>query len=76
MSVLAILDNLKSRYIIISMGHYHKNFPDNVQKDKERHICRNCRKKRFAKFMICREYEWHGPYWKCAEQCEYKRIRY
>ena len=51
------------------MGYYHKNFPDNVQKNKTRHICDICEKKRFEKFMVKKKMNWGPNAWVCKENC-------
>ena len=34
------------------MGHYHGDFPENVQRNKKRHYCGICDKKKYEKFML------------------------
>lgn len=47
------------------MGHYHKNLPDNVQKDKTRKRCYFCNKRRFIKNMERITIYWDANIWIC-----------
>ncbi len=67
MSKTAIVDILKMVYNKI-MGHYHGSFPENVQENKTRGRCRECGKKRFAKFLV-KVNDWHQGQWECRSNC-------